>query len=65
MEIFKNVKNRGKWKFTIKKMTFWPNIKCNVPGNIMMHMGRALVWARLSTNRSWNRLVLSWKSHGT
>ena len=26
-----------KWKYTITKMIFWPKIKCDVLGNILMH----------------------------
>ena len=35
MGIFKNVKSRGKWKYTT--VTFLPNAKRDIPGNILMH----------------------------
>ena len=41
MEIFRNVISHGKWKYTIRKKTLWPNIKCDIPGNILMHTRRA------------------------
>ena len=65
MEIFKNVKSYGKLKYTITKMTFWPNIKCDIPGNILMHTHDGpIAFARLGTKRSYNFHILSWKSHG-
>ena len=41
MEMFKNVKSHGKWKYTVTKITFWPNIKYDILGNILTHMERA------------------------
>ena len=41
MEIFKNVNSHREWKYTIK-MAFWPNIKCDILGNILMHMWQTL-----------------------
>ena len=35
IKIFQNVKSHGKWKYTIK-MTFWPNAKCDIHGNILI-----------------------------
>ena len=36
----KNQKNHQpckKWKYTITKMTFWPNIRSDIPDNILMY----------------------------
>ena len=46
IEIFKNVKSHGKWKFTITKMTFWPNIKCNIRGNTLNAHATGLLLAQ-------------------
>ena len=49
MEIFKNVKSLRKVMENgniTQKMTFWPNAKCDSPGNILMHMRRTLFCAQ-------------------
>ena len=36
MENLLKCQSHGKWKYTITKMTFLPNIKCDIPSNILM-----------------------------
>ena len=36
-EIFIISKSHEKWKYTVAKMTFWPNTKCDIPGDILMY----------------------------
>ena len=47
-----------------QKMTFWPNARCDIAGNILIHTDGPFLCARLGTKRSWNFLILSLKSHG-
>ena len=45
----KSWKSHGKWKYTTTKITFWPNIKCHFPCNILMHTDAPIICARLGT----------------
>ena len=62
MEIFKNAKSHGKWKDTITNMTCQPNIKCDVPGNTLIHMQQVHGLCKVGY-LSQNFCILSWKSH--
>ena len=41
MEIFENVKVMENGNIP-QKMTFWPNAKCDIPSNILMHTQQTL-----------------------
>ena len=71
MTNFKDQKSHG-WKLEIlqhKNMTFWSNIKCNIPGSILMYTWwgslHALGWVLNSHEISfiYHRKVMEFKGH--
>ena len=57
------------WKMEIyhKKVTFWPNAKCDVSGNILMHAWRALFMRKVGYLKvmEFFHFIMekSWKNH--